>query len=141
MILDNKMNQRVSSIYGEKMIAVVAKYKSDFRQYVKDNGKPGCLYAHCNKLKHITGCSFHSIEYGNFSTGMFGVSSKLLEQIKLRLIPVGTIQERQKEYLEKYSMIVVEYADGSRKDFTPDEWGLYEEGIRKIANQIIFITL
>ena len=141
MIIDHENNQRTTLNVGERMIAVVTRFKSDFKRHVKNNGKPGNLYAHCSKLKHITGCSFHSIEYGGFSKGIFGVSSEVLNCVKLRLIPKGTILERQKEYKKEYSSIVVEYGDGSRKSFTPEEWAIFEEGLRKIIVQLNFIKV
>lgn len=51
------------------------------------------------------------------------------------------VVKNQRDYENKYLKIVVTYGDGSKKDFTPDEWALFEEGISNIARKIKYIPL
>lgn len=50
------------------------------------------------------------------------------------------IVSNQIDYENKYKQIIVTYANNSTKSFTPSEWALFEEGIRKMNVKIEFIN-
>jgi len=47
--------------------------------------------------------------------------------------------DKQQEYFDKYEKIIVTYHDNGTKDFTPDQWFVFENRVRKIAKDIEFI--
>jgi hypothetical protein len=49
--------------------------------------------------------------------------------------------ERQNYYSANYSKIIVKYQNNSKKVFTPDEWALFEDGVRKVAKNIRFVSI
>lgn len=52
------------------------------------------------------------------------------------IVPVDI---RTIKYEKKYKEIIVTYFDNESKTFTPNDWAIYENGIRKIAKAIKFV--
>lgn len=49
--------------------------------------------------------------------------------------------EKQNYYSANYSKIIVTYRNNSKKEFTPDEWALFEDGVNKVAKNIKFVPI
>ena len=48
-----------------------------------------------------------------------------------------SIQDKQKHFKAIYQKIIVTYLDGSKKEFTPDEWALFQKRIESMKTKSI----
>lgn len=133
---DNKPNGS-----GSKLVAYVSKSNREFRNFLKSKGKKGTLYKRVSKIEDLQGLTIDSYELGPTAKGFFGVSKDVLYLLDLRVKPKGTDLERATQYLEKYQSFIATYPDGSNKEFTCEEWAVFETGIRKICSGINAVKL
>ena len=139
-MLNHKGKKVVALTYGDKVVAVVTSFHWAFKSWVKSNGRPGEFYYWVNKESKMNGISFNRYELANFALGPLGVSKKVLEIVQIRIRPTKDTIILQKEYAKEYACVYVEYRDGTTKEFEPEEWAIFEEGLRKIITKLIFIN-
>jgi len=49
--------------------------------------------------------------------------------------------QKQQEYEDKYSKIIVTYGDNETKEFTPSNWFIFEDRVTEIAKRIEYFDL